>query len=90
MWETLRKEEVLQKLRTKQGVGLTQREVQVRKQKYGNNKLQEKKKKTLIIKFIKQFNDFMIIILIVASILSLTKARRRRRCQYSRAELSKV
>ena len=44
MWETLRKEEVLQKLRTKQGVGLTQREVQVRKQKYGNNKLQEKKK----------------------------------------------
>ena len=42
MWETLRKEEVLQKLRTKQGVGLTQREVQVRKQKYGNNKLQEK------------------------------------------------
>ena len=70
MWETLRKEEVLQKLRTKQGVGLTQREVQVRKQKYGNNKLQEKKKETLIIKFIKQFNDFMIIILIVASILS--------------------
>ena len=63
MWETLRKEEVLQKLRTKQGVGLTQREVQVRKQKYGNNKLQEKKKETLIIKFIKQFNDFMIIIL---------------------------
>ena len=47
MWETLRKEEVLQKLRTKQGVGLTQREVQVRKQKYGNNKLQEKKKETL-------------------------------------------
>lgn len=70
MWETLRKEEVLQKLRTKQGAGLTEREVQVRKQKYGNNKLQEKKKETLIIKFIKQFNDFMIIILIVASILS--------------------
>ena len=46
MWETLRKEEVLQKLRTKQGVGLSQREVLLRKQKYGSNKLEEKKKET--------------------------------------------
>ena len=59
MWETLRKEDVVQKLRTKQGVGLTQREVQVRKQKYGNNKLQEKKKETLIIKFIKHIMTFV-------------------------------
>ena len=70
MWETLRKEEVVQKLGTKQGTGLTQREVQTRKQKYGSNKLEEKKKETLLVKFIKQFNDFMIIILIIASILS--------------------
>ena len=70
MWETLRKEDILQKLRTKQGVGLSQREVLVRKQKYGSNKLEEKKKETLLVKFIKQFNDFMIIILIIASILS--------------------
>ena len=46
MWETLRKEDILQKLRTKQGVGLSQREVLVRKQKYGSNKLEEKKKET--------------------------------------------
>ena len=70
MWETLRKEDVVQKLRTKQGIGLSQREVLLRKQKYGNNKLEEKKKETLLVKFIKQFNDFMIIILIIASILS--------------------
>ena len=70
MWETLRKEDVVQKLRTKQGVGLSQREVLIRKQKYGSNKLEEKKKETLLVKFIKQFNDFMIIILIIASILS--------------------
>ena len=69
MWETLRKEDVVQKLRTKQGVGLSQREVLLKKQKYGSNKLKKKKKETLLVKFIKQFNDFMIIILIIASIL---------------------
>ena len=39
MWETLRKEEVLQKFRTDRKRGLTNDEVQVRKQKYGANKL---------------------------------------------------
>ena len=70
MWETLRKEEVLQKFRTDRKRGLTNDEVQVRKQKYGANKLGDKPKETLLIKFIKQFNDFMIIILIIASIVS--------------------
>lgn len=70
MWETFRKEEVLKKLKTDAKNGLTLEEVNFRKQKYGKNKLEEKKKETLIIKFIKQFNDFMIIILIIASALS--------------------
>ena len=70
MWETLRKEEVLQKFRTDRKRGLTNDEVQVRKQKYASNKLEDKPKETLFIKFIKQFNDFMIIILIIASIVS--------------------
>ena len=50
--------------------GLITEEVRFRQQKYGKNKLQEKKKETILVKFIKQFNDFMIIILIIASILS--------------------
>ena len=70
MWETLRKEEVLQKLKTDLKIGLAYEEIQIRKQKYGTNKLEEKKKETLLVKFIKQFNDFMIIILIIASALS--------------------
>ena len=41
-----------------------------RQEKYGKNKLEEKKKESFIVKFIKQFNDFMIIILIIASIIS--------------------
>ena len=44
MWETLRKEEVLQNLKTDQRMGLTKEEIQARKQKYGPNKLEEKKK----------------------------------------------
>lgn len=70
MWQTLRKEEVLKKLSTDEKQGLTEKEVQERKAKYGKNKLQEKKKESFIVKFIKQFNDFMIIILIIASIIS--------------------
>ena len=70
MWETLRKEEVLRKLETDERHGLTKEEVQKRQEKYGKNKLKDKPKESILIKFIKQFNDFMIIILILASILS--------------------
>ena len=70
MWETLRKEEVFKKLKTDRKVGLSQNEVKERGQKYGKNKIKDKQKDTFIIKFIKQFNDFMIIILIIASIVS--------------------
>lgn len=70
MWETFRKEEVLKKLKTNLKTGLSEEEVDFRRSKYGKNKLEEKKKETLMIKFFKQFNDFMIIILILASIVS--------------------
>ena len=70
MWETLRKEEVLQKLKTDIRGGLAKGEVENRQKEYGKNRLEEKKKETLLMKFIKQFNDFMIIILIVASVIS--------------------
>lgn len=70
MWETFRKEEVLQSFKTDRKRGLTNEEVNSRRQKYGANKLEDKPKETLFIKFIKQFNDFMIIVLIIASIVS--------------------
>ena len=70
MWETFRKEEVLKKLKTNLRTGLSEEEVVFRRSKYGKNKLEEKKKETLIVKFFKQFNDFMIIILILASVVS--------------------
>lgn len=70
MWETLRKEEVLKELETDFRHGLSQEEAKRRREKYGKNKLKDKPKESLIVKFMKQFNDFMIIILIIASIIS--------------------
>ena len=70
MWYTLRTDEVVRKLNTDIKKGLTKEEVKKRKEKYGKNKLKDKPKESIIIRFIKQFNDFMIIILIIASIIS--------------------
>jgi len=70
MWQTLRKEEVIRNFNTSKEEGLNSSEIAKRKEKYGINKLEDKPKESIIIKFLKQFNDFMIIILIVASIIS--------------------
>ncbi len=70
MWETLRKEEILKKLETNEKYGLNQDDVRKRREKYGKNKLRDKPKESLFVKFMKQFNDFMIIILVIASIVS--------------------
>ena len=70
MWHTLNKEEILRKLKTNEKTGLSIEEVKRRQEKYGKNKLKDKPKESIIIKFFKQFNDFMIIILIIASIVS--------------------
>ena len=70
MWETLRKEEVERKLNTDFSKGLNNDEVLKRQNQYGKNELENGKKEGIVIKFFKQFNDFMIIILIMASIVS--------------------
>ena len=70
MWQTFDKQEILLKLNTDENVGLTDEQVKRIQQKEGKNILEDKKQESIIIKFFKQFNDFMIIILIVASIIS--------------------
>lgn len=50
--------------------GLTEEEAKKRLEKYGENKLTERKKKSNLSLFLEQFNDFMIILLIIASIFS--------------------
>lgn len=70
MWHTKSIEQIKKDLRTNLKIGLTKEEAKKRNEKYGPNKLKEKKKESIILKFLEQFNDFMIIILIIASIVS--------------------
>lgn len=67
MWHTMTKEEIRKKLRTDFVYGLTEEEVIKRQKEYGVNKLQEKKRTNIFVKFLLQFNDFMIIILLIAA-----------------------
>ena len=50
--------------------GLSNEQVNENRQKYGTNELQTKKKKSTFVKFLEQFKDFMIIVLIIAAIIS--------------------
>ena len=70
MWQTLNRNEVMKKLKSDPEIGISDKEAAYRQEKYGKNKLEEKSKESIFIKFLKQFNDFMIIILIIASIVS--------------------
>ena len=51
--------------------GLTTAQVEEKKAQFGENKLKEKKKKSLFAKFLDQFKDAMIIILLIAAAISL-------------------
>ena len=70
MWHSSSVEEVSKKLKTNINIGLSGEEAQKRFERYGPNNLKEKKKESIFVKFIKQFNDFMIITLIIAAIIS--------------------
>jgi len=70
MWCTLDVQEVIRRIKTNINHGLNEDEVKKRQLQYGKNKLQEGKKTSFLIKFISQFNDFMIIILIVSALIS--------------------
>ncbi|GAA3627710.1 calcium-translocating P-type ATPase, PMCA-type [Lactobacillus hamsteri] len=57
-------------LNTSLADGLTNDEAKKRLEKYGENVLAAKKKKSMFMRFIDQFKDFMIIVLIIAAVLS--------------------
>ncbi len=69
-WFNKKVEDVEKDLKTDLIKGLRIEEVQKRQEKYGLNELKAKKKKSLFQKFLEQFKDFSIIILIIAAIVS--------------------
>ena len=62
--------QVEKELQTNIKEGLTEEQVKANYEKYGMNELKQKKKKSLCVKFLEQFKDFMIIVLIIAAIVS--------------------
>ena len=51
--------------------GLSESQVSINRKKYGSNKIEEKKKKSVFEIFIDQFKDLLVIILIIAAIISM-------------------
>lgn len=67
-------ENVLKELGSDASYGLTDEQVLQRKQQYGENRLREKKKKTNLQRFLDQFKDVMILILVGAALISFVVA----------------
>ena len=63
-------EEVLQKFEVNPDTGLSEPEIEKRKEKYGLNKLATKKQKSLLSIFLEQFKSSMVVILLIAAVIS--------------------
>ena len=63
-------QEIEKELETNVDFGLTNEEVSKKREKYGLNELKAAKKKSLFQRFLEQFKDFSVIILIIAAIVS--------------------
>lgn len=64
-------DEVQNNLNTSIETGLSASSVKERLLKNGENKLEEAKKRSVLLKFLDQFKDFMIIVLLVAALISI-------------------
>ncbi|MBN2678399.1 MAG: HAD-IC family P-type ATPase, partial [Anaerolineaceae bacterium] len=69
-WHAVSSDEILQKLDTQLEKGLTNQEAEKRLQEYGPNQLEEGKHTTFLQMVLRQLNNFVVILLIVASIIS--------------------
>ncbi len=69
-WHALSAEKVLSRLESNAERGLTEAEAQARLRRYGPNQIQEGKRRSYLSVLLGQFTDFMILLLIAASIVS--------------------
>ena len=70
-WYEQSVEEVSRNLSTDPEKGLSPDEARARLEKYGPNELEQKKSTTVFQMFLSQLKDYMVIILIAASLVSL-------------------
>ena len=69
-WYNKSKKEIYEEFGITGETGLSDEQVIINREKYGSNELQAQKKKSLFVKFLEQFKDFMIIVLIIAAVVS--------------------
>ena len=74
LWHHLTKEEVLSELNTGPEKGLSSAEAEKRLEQYGPNALEGAKEESMIMRFLKQMKDPMIIVLLVAAVLSFVSS----------------
>ena len=65
----MKKEAVMEAFGTNEN-GLTQRQAEENRKKFGRNELVEGKRKNSFVLFLEQYKDFLVIILIIAAIIS--------------------
>ena len=73
-YHSIKAEDVLKNLSTDLSKGLSAKQAEQKLSEFGENKLREKKKKTMLQRFLDQFKDAMILILIAAAIVSFVIA----------------
>ena len=66
---SMTKEQVTEKLKSSEN-GISKAEAERRIKEYGYNEFEEKKGKTTLQRFVEQFKDFLIIVLIIAAVIS--------------------
>ena len=69
-WHAMTIKSVVAKLNTDEKNGLSKKEADLRKYKFGENELSKEKNKSIWQKFLAQFSDFMVITLVIAAGIS--------------------
>ena len=69
-WHHMSSKDVLEYFKVKKDAGLSSAAAKRKLMDDGKNVLKEKKKKGIIVKFLAQFSDFMVIILLIAAVIS--------------------
>ncbi|WP_027408192.1 calcium-translocating P-type ATPase, SERCA-type [Anoxybacteroides tepidamans] len=69
-WHTLAPNDVAKEAHTDLAKGLTAEEAKKRLKRFGPNELKEAKKQSALLLFLQQFQDFMVLVLLVATVIS--------------------